>query len=43
MVRLYGILQYLGVCKDTENPTRELQEITKGLNFNLKSIKNSSP
>ncbi|HJF82538.1 DNA sulfur modification protein DndB [Helicobacter pullorum] len=43
MVRLYGILQYLGVCKDTENPTRELQEITKGLNFNLKKYKELKP
>lgn len=35
MVRLYGILQYLGECKETENVTNELQEIIRKLNVKI--------
>lgn len=45
MVRLYGILQYLGECKETENVTNELQEIIRKLNvkFNLDKYKEIKP
>ncbi|EAI7223816.1 TPA: hypothetical protein RZJ77_001583 [Campylobacter coli] len=43
MVRLYGILQYLGECKETENVTDKLQEIIKDLSFKLDKYKEIKP
>lgn len=43
MIRLYGILQYLGECKKTENATNKLQEIIKDLNFKLDKYKEIKP